>query len=128
MKQYRPTPRRRDAPRWTPKEWADASLALLRRSGGRCEHCGELLHGRAERHHRKRRRDGGDSLDNLILLAPAHHVPLIHRHVTWAQERGLIVMVALDPETEPVWYMNREWMLLDAAGGLLTSGPPDARG
>jgi hypothetical protein len=119
----RPTPRRRAAPRWTPEEWNTATLALLRRSGGRCEHCGQDLHGRAERHHRSRRRDGGDRLSNLLLLLPEHH-HWITSHPEAAVRNGWIVQTWDDPEEVPVNHRGTEWSLLDDEGGRVRTPPP----
>jgi len=120
---------RRQTPRWVADEWEEASAALLHRSKGRCEHCGKDLLGRAERHHRMRRRDGGDRLSNLLLVLPEHHTD-IHREPSRSMAYGWIVpAVALsvvlandlvvpceDPATVPVLLGDR-WWLLDDAGG-----------
>jgi hypothetical protein len=119
----RSTPRRRDAPRWTPPEWRDASMALLRRSGGRCECCGADLRGRAERSHRVRRRDGGDRLSNLLLVLPEHHVEFHHRPV-WAKGQGFQLYPHDDPAARPVHYRGQRWVMLDDDGGMTDCDPP----
>lgn len=122
--QRRPTPRRRDAPRWTPPEWADATTALLRRSKGLCECCGTPLRGRAERSHRIRREVGGDRLSNICLVLPEHHAEF-HRGPALAREHGFhLSQFTEDPAKAPVFYMRRRWVLLDDDGGMTPCEPP----
>ncbi len=123
MRRRRPTPRRRDAPRWVDREWADATIALLRRSKGLCECCGTDLRGRGERHHRVRRRDGGDRLSNLCLLLPGHHANA-HTAPAHARETGVIVLSTLDPATQPILHHGKRWVLLDDDGGVTPCDPP----
>lgn len=117
LRARRPMPRRRDAPRWSVEEWGRETLVLLRRARADCECCGQPLNGRVERHHRKRRRDGGDRLSNVVMLLPEHHT-YVTTHPAWAEERGLIVWVEGDPETQPVWWQGKRWVLLDDDGGM----------
>lgn len=124
MNWRRSTPRRRLAPWWTPPEWADATMVLLRRSGGRCECCGTDLRGRAERSHRVRRRDGGDRLSNLALVLPEHH-HLFHRHPVWAKDIGFQLYPGDDPTAHPVLYRGKRWVLLDDDGGMTDCAAPD---
>lgn len=50
-----------------------------------------------ERHHRQRRRDGGDRLSNLLAVLPECHGE-IHSHPALAREHGWIVSAfAADP-------------------------------
>lgn len=117
VKPRRSTPRQRVAPRWTAAEWEDANALLYARAGGRCECCDVALSGRAERHHRQRRRDGGDRLANLLLLAPECHA-WVTTHPAVALDRGLIVSAhAADPAQVPVLWRGAVWSLLDDAGG-----------
>lgn len=113
----RVTPRRRTAPQQGRDWWAEADVLLRRRSGGRCECCGGQLTN-VERHHRVRRRDGGDRLSNLLYLSPAHHAWWTG-HPEAARGRGIIVSALgeLDPSTVPVFYQGRGWYLLDDLGG-----------
>lgn len=120
MKAKRATPRRRKAPQekdaawWT---WATQMLAF--RSGERCEHCGRDLNGRVERHHRMRRRDGGDRLSNLLFLLPVCHT-WITEHPAEAVANGWIVEAngTLDPAEVPVRIgLNGALFLLDDHGG-----------
>lgn len=101
----RRTPRRRTAPRWTAEEWTVATVNLLIRDHGRCPVCAELVtHATgAERHHRMRRRDGGDRYSNLLLLHPDCHA-WVTTHPEEAHDAGLIVWTHEDPETVPVRF------------------------
>ena len=120
----RATPRRREAPRWTPQDWQDANTVLMIRGNYRCDCCGVPLDGRVERHHRQRRRDGGDRLCNVLALLPA-----CHRHWTEHSEQarasGLIVSMNADPLAVPVLWHGKVWKLLDDAGGMTETSPPD---
>lgn len=110
----RKTPRRREAPRWTFDEWQEANRVLAVRSGGCCEWCGRN-YGPFERHHRKRRRDGGDRLANILLLCrDCHHHTT--EHPLKAREAGLIVSVSRDPAEVPFLQLHRNWVWLDDAG------------
>lgn len=118
----RATPRRRDAPEQDADWWAMATHYLAVRSGGYCERgCGRNLVGttvRAERHHRMRRRDGGDRLSNLLLLCT-----LCHRHITEHPEEaaanGWIVYALADvePADVPVRLADGYLYRLDDTGG-----------
>ena len=103
-------PRRRDAPRWTAAEWDTNGRLLEARAAGQCEWCLDLLGGRVERHHRQRRRDGGDRLANLVLVH-AH----CHRHITEhpreATATGHIVRTGHDPAEIPI--LIGRWVFLD---------------
>ena len=91
---HRYAKRRREAPQWAPNDWVDASLTLLRRDGGRCGWCGKDLNGVGARHHRMRRRDGGDRLANLVMLHPwCHNVSpgSVHQEPALAVHLGFIV-------------------------------------
>lgn len=84
--------------------WQAATMALDRRDGDRCGWCGQPLAGSAERHHRQRRRVGGDALANLVLLHPRCHAD-VHSHPVLARERGFIVPTWVeDPSTQPVLW------------------------
>jgi len=117
VKARRDTPRRRDAPEWTRDEWETAEWQLTARSNGCCERCRVDLTGPlappAERHHRVRRRDGGDRLANLLLLCRTCHA-WITEHPAFAVEHGWIVPVTTDPATVPVRLADeRLWLLRD---------------
>lgn len=113
----RSTPRRREAPRWDSEDWAQGNLILMARAGSACERCGHGDRG-IERHHRKRRRDGGESFPNLTALCPACH-RWCHEHPALARKYGWIVPVHLDPVTVPMLWRSKEWVLLTADGGLV---------
>lgn len=118
VRRKRATPRRRTAPRWAIEDWAAANLILYGRANGCCEHCGRPLNGRAERHHRMRRRDGGDRLSNLLLLLPECH-SWVTEHPTEAKANGWIVEVGIaDPADVPVRLgLSGALWLLDDQGG-----------
>jgi hypothetical protein len=113
-------PRRREAPQEDSAWWELASHFLAVRSGGYCERgCGRNLVGtavRAERHHRLRRREGGDRLANLLLLCS-----LCHRHDTEhpaeALANGWSVPAETDPASVAVRLANGRLYLLDDSGG-----------
>lgn len=107
----RPTPRRREAPRWTVEDWTAANELLLKRCGGLCEACGGQLAGRMERAHRVKRRDGGDRLCNILALHPECH-GWTHANPTEARARGLILRTTDDPASVPVLWQGREWSAL----------------
>lgn len=115
IKPKRSTQRRRGAPQWTWQEWQDANQILYARSGGLCEICGKVPW--TERHHRKRRRDGGDRLCNLLALCGEDH-RYVTEHPAEARRYGFIVSAYAEPSVMPVLYRRREWFILDDEGGL----------
>lgn len=87
------------------------------RSMGVCEICGHPAE-RYERHHRQRRREGADSFENVLrICVPCHHH--VTAHPAEARKYGWIVSVSREPAVIPVLYQRKEWLYLDAAGGLL---------
>jgi len=119
VKPYRETARRRLAPEEDAEWWAWATMELLGRSGSRCEKCGQPLGSSMERHHRQRRRVGGDRLANLMALHPHCH-QWITEHPAAAREAGWIVSaegpggVAPDPAEIPVRLPDGYlWLLRD---------------
>lgn len=126
----RAEPRKRDAPRWTGQDWDDAFPLLWKRCRDRCDHCGKPLDGQVERHHRARRRDGGDRYANLLMLRPECHA-WVHAHPAEARAAGWIVHSTADPATVPVLLWGRQRALLDDAGGWaearLARRPPGPR-
>lgn len=89
-------PRRREAPQEDATWWHEANILLQVRSKMRCEKCGNQLLGGVERHHRSRRRDGGDRLSNLLLLHSQCH-RWVTEHPAEARESGWIVSSWDDP-------------------------------
>jgi hypothetical protein len=87
-----------------------------------------LLHGQAERHHRMRRRDGGDRLSNLVLLLPRCH-GYWTEHPAEARLLGIIVpaLGGADPAHVPVWHLGRTWVLLGDDGSTLRAQAPAER-
>lgn len=77
------------------------------RQGGLCAACWLALAGRAEAHHRQRRRESvaGWCPCNVVLLHPRCHTqgtaaaPAVHDRPTWAKSLGLIVPAWDDPRT-----------------------------
>lgn len=119
----RATPRRRLAPRWTLSDWDEANAALVRRSGGRCEHCGAQLHGRVERHHRQRREVGGDRLANVVYLRPECH-QWITEHPEEAMANGWIVSsFHPDPAGQAMRHGVLGWVTLDDDGSTQAARP-----
>jgi HNH endonuclease len=122
------------AQRWSADQWMHATLTLNMRQRGRCPACGRSLDNDVARHHRQRRRDGGDTLSNLVMLHTACH-RWVHAHPEEARELGLIVSFAGAPLNAPLYVRGRGWVLLDDEGGeapvdsggaavSLGSGPP----
>lgn len=104
--------------RWGSQEWADNGLLLEARAGGCCEKCGKEC-GPVERHHRKRRREGGDSVSNILWLGKPCHVAT-HAHPVISRRYGWIVSSYVsDPSTIPVLWRSKEWVLLTEDGGTV---------
>lgn len=123
----RSNPRRRDAPRVaTHSEWDDFTMLLWARSRGLCERCGNRPP--TERHHRKRRREGGDRLANLLYLCTDCHRFITDNpeSATRARAQGYIVpaLGVSDPETYPVLQWGTTWVLLDDDGKAVACDPP----
>lgn len=118
VKPKRSTPRRREAPRWDWDAWLTAGPMLEARAGGCCERCGSGR-GPFDRHHRKRRRDGGDTYANILYVCsgPGGCHGWIHEHPAESRKAGWIVAVARDPASMPVWWRRQTWLFFDADGG-----------
>jgi hypothetical protein len=94
-----------------------ATLHVLRRDGDRCLWCGKALgRGEVARHHRMRRRVGGDRLANILLLHGDCH-RFIHANPIEARGRGFIVSVYSDMLGSPVVAKDGRAWLLDDQGG-----------
>lgn len=100
--------------RWSADEWATHNMTLMARAGGACERCGHEC-GPVERHHRKRKREGGDSLANLVMLGRPCHA-FVHAHPVLARQEGFIVSVSRDPEDVPLHWRRRDWVILTNEG------------
>lgn len=113
----RATPRRRAAPQEDRSWWDAATVTLLARCHGRCERCNQPLDGNLERHHRIRRRDGGDRLSNLLALHSRCHT-YITEHPEEAKANGWIVsaLSGIDPTEAPVRIDGQLWVLRDDGG------------
>jgi 5-methylcytosine-specific restriction endonuclease McrA len=124
----RSSPRRRDAPRVASHaEWDGFTMLLWARSRGVCEKCGE--NPPTDRHHRKRRRDGGDRLANLLFLcSTCHH--WLHDNAeseTHARDNGYIVpaLGVFDLLTYPVLQWGTTWVVLDDDGHAVACDAPN---
>jgi hypothetical protein len=124
MRKRKPTPRKREAYRLDPDGWEELTIRLLGRDGTRCAWCGLDLKGDADRHHRQRRRDGGDTVQNLVLLHHACHMDA-HLHVGRARADGLIVPTWVAPEDAPVRMPGVGWCMLTVEGTRATCQPPE---
>lgn len=121
----RPKPRRREAPRGDAAWWQHATALLWARSGGRCERCNHEFTGRGvSRHHRMRRRDGGDRLANLLLLCGTgttgcHGYVTEHPEEAYANGWSIRALAGQDPADVPVRINGRLWVLDDHGGKRL---------
>lgn len=126
MKRKRSTARKRTAPRFERETWDEATMLLWARSRGLCERCGDAEP--TERHHRKRRRDGGDRLCNLLFLCTGCHREITDQpeSVTRARALGYIVpaLGIAEPETYAVLLWGSTWVLLDDDGKAVACDPP----
>lgn len=110
--------------RWDAARWETVTLELVRRDGDRCWFCGLPFRGDAARHHRMRRREGGDRLANVILLHTACHQE-VHAHPYDSRQGGLIVSVHDDLLQAPAEHARRGWRLLDDDGNATPCDPPE---
>jgi len=87
-----------------------ATRDLLRqRSRGRCEaarYAAGCTQAATDVHHRKRRRDGGHAIANLVDLCRACH-RWAHDHPAEARDLGLIVSAFADPAEAPLLVLHR---------------------
>ena len=90
--------------------------AVMRRSGGRCEVCGDparSLHW----HHRLTVQHGGpNTVVNGLAVHPACHADRVHSRRARALEAGWLVRRGDDPAAVPVLYHGRRWVLLTEDG------------
>lgn len=102
--------------RWGSREWAANGLLLEARAAGACEKCGKEC-GPVQRHHRKRRREGGDSLQNLYFVGSECHREIHARPVVSRRYGWIVSAYVTDPSTIPVLWRGKEWVLLTEDGG-----------
>lgn len=124
VKRRRETPRRRNAPQEEFGWWQTfANPLLMMRSGGICEVGGcDLNQTGIERHHRQRRRDGGDRLANLMALCPRHHHYVTdHPEEAYANGWSVRALDLTDPADVPVRLAptGHLWRLDDQGGKRL---------
>lgn len=112
--------------RWDADAWASANLILMGRAGYTCERCGKEC-GPVERHHRKRRREGGDHLSNILVVGRECHAQ-IHAHPVESRKYGWIVSMSRNPLDIPVLWRSKEWFYFDDDGCKLDldESPEDA--
>lgn len=126
MPHKRSSPRKRTAPRFTRNDWDEASMLLFARSRDMCELCGDNKP--TERHHRKRRREGGDRLSNLLFLCSTCHGWITDNpeSVTRARALGYIVpaLGVAQPDEWPVLLWGTTWVLLDDDGHSVACDAP----
>lgn len=92
-----------------PKEIRDA---VHERERDMCIRCGTAG---SDIHHRKRRRDGGHSRPNCILLCRVCHQEA-HANPAWARERGLIVSAFTDDIAGQPVHTYAGWVRLESDG------------
>lgn len=90
----------------------DARQAVYERERYACIRCGMTG---AEIHHRKRRREGGHGLENMILLCSGCHRQA-HANPAWARQQGLIVSVHANNVSEEPIRTYGGWFTLNADG------------
>lgn len=123
-----PTFRRSGMQRSTPHRiHPELRAAVFKRDGGSCVCCGDRLDPKVwECHHRKRRSQGGrDELENLIALAPNHHIGVVHRHVADSFRRGLLVRRTDNPRLIPILAFGRSWRSLHFGSEWSDCPPPE---
>lgn len=106
--------------------------AVRARSGGRCEAAlpGVCTVNATDVHHRRRRRDGGHEVANLLDLCRACH-RWAHDNPARARELGVIVSVYADPARTPAFLPSRftgarVWVQLTEDGTYLIAAEAPA--
>jgi hypothetical protein len=88
---------------------------VIDRDEDRCWVCG--MRG-SEIQHRKRRREGGHGMANLIRVCRTCHHDKIHRNPRWAMENGYTVSSYMNPAEMPIKRWDGAVILLDDEGGM----------
>lgn len=99
-------------PRLSWDAWQLVTDVLLTRDGSFCGWCGREFGTDGVRHHRMRRREGGDGLANLVLLHDACHKE-VHASPAFARDRGFIVSVHGDSTRQPIEFRGVWFRLLE---------------
>jgi hypothetical protein len=68
--------------------------------------------------HRKRRREGGHGMANLIRVCSTCHHKRIHANPAWAKENGYTVSSYANPEDVPLLRFDGAWMRLTDDGRM----------
>ena len=84
--------------------------AVMRRSGGKCESCGDELYGRRgfeySIHHRKRRSQGGDNRTSNLVVLCGHGTSqchgACHSEIARARQAGLLLRSRESPQAVPM--------------------------
>lgn len=100
---------------------AGARNSIYERDMFTCVRCG--LAG-SEIHHRKRRREGGHGLENMILLCSVCH-RTAHQNPAWAREKGLIVSVHVDDVSTVPLHTFSGWVRLNPDGRINHTNEPE---
>jgi 5-methylcytosine-specific restriction endonuclease McrA len=111
-------------PRWSWQQWEEATIMLLGRDGDQCALCAQPLRGDADRHHRMRRKEGGDRLENLVLAHHRCHMA-IHDRPEESRRRGLIVPTWGDLLVWPLHVKGIRWVRLTAEGTRVSLTPQE---
>lgn len=88
--------------------------AVRERDGNRCCVC--FIAESTDFHHRQRRREGGHTIPNALMMCRSCH-SRVHNQPKWARENGWIVSVSDDPAVIPVKYQGR-FVVLDHHGNV----------
>lgn len=112
---------------------------VFERAAGRCEITGVPLGDNWALHHRRPRGAGGTRrldthvLSNVLALTHAVHnlaTRSVHLDLAWSKPRGYLLGQWQIPRLEPVWLLERRWVLLLNSGNYLEikMAPPANRG